>query len=399
MRFQVRYFDAAQAAVLDAELDAADEPTLRAQWTRGRLLAVKPLGGGAVSSAKPRHGRLQVDAAQWCQELSTLLTAGMTVVEGVETLQAQARERGAPDALHQALLHHMQQGLSLSKAMQATGAFPDVLVAGVTASERASTLVSALRDYLRYAELLTQLRRQATSAAIYPTIVVLLGAGIGVFLLLYVIPRFSKMYANFHGTMSLTTEWLLVLSRVLQNHLPVVLSTLLAVSAGLAWAWQRGWVADGAAAFVEGIGPLRRQWDHFRLAKLYHSLALMFRGGYTLDEALGVCEQLGLGHRLASGIGQARRSLSQGRAASRSLADGGLTDGVSARLLAVGERTGSFDVILQTIAERHAQAFTLFLDRATRIVEPVLLLGVALVVGGIVVMMYMPIFDMANGVR
>ena len=79
--------------------------------------------------------------------------------------------------------------------------------------------------------------------------------------------------------------------------------------------------------------------------------------------------------------------------------EAGLTDTVSERLLAVGERSGGFDAVLQTIADRHATAFATFVERATRIVEPLLLLVVALVVGGIVVMMYMPIFDIANGVR
>ena len=76
----------------------------------------------------------------------------------------------------------------------------------------------------------------------------------------------------------------------------------------------------------------------------------------------------------------------------------GLTQTVSERLIAVGERTGGFDAVLQTIADRHAQAFATFVERATRIVEPLLLLLVALVVGGVVVMMYMPIFDMAGSI-
>src|SRR2546421_687356 len=82
------------------------------------------------------------------------------------------------------------------------GVFPEVLVASVTASERTSTLADALEDYLRYDELLQRLRRQAVSAAIYPAVVVGLGAVIAMFLLVFVIPRFSRMYVDFHGTVS-----------------------------------------------------------------------------------------------------------------------------------------------------------------------------------------------------
>jgi general secretion pathway protein F len=164
-------------------------------------------------------------------------------------------------------------------------------------------------------------------------------------------------------------------------------------------AWRRGVVQSRLGGWIHRVGPLDRQWRHFRLAKLYQSLALMFKGGYTLDEALAVCEGLELGDDVADGLRRARHALGLGRAVSSAFEDAGLTETVSQRLLAVGERTGNFDSVLQTIADRHAEAFTTFIERATRIVEPLLLLVVALVVGGIVVMMYMPVFDIANGVR
>ncbi len=122
----------------------------------------------------------------------------------------------------------------------------------------------------------------------------------------------------------------------------------------------------------------------------------MVRGGYTVDEALAVGEALELGRRLQSQLQQTRQDIARGRAASVAFATAGLTEPVTERLLAVGERTGAFDAVLRTIADRHAERFATFVERATRLVEPLLLLLVALVVGGIVVMMYMPIFDMAN---
>jgi general secretion pathway protein F len=147
------------------------------------------------------------------------------------------------------------------------------------------------------------------------------------------------------------------------------------------------------------MGPLQRQLDQFRLAKLYHSLALMFRGGYALDDALGQCAALGLGDFMRQGVLAAQQALGRGQRVSTALADAGLTDTVTQRLLAVGERTGNFDRVLNTIAERHAARFSTFIERATRIVEPLLLLLVALVVGGIVVMMYMPVFDIASSIH
>jgi general secretion pathway protein F len=135
------------------------------------------------------------------------------------------------------------------------------------------------------------------------------------------------------------------------------------------------------------------------MAKLYQCLALMVRGGYPLDDALSHCSNLGLGARPVQAVAAARADLARGLGISIALTKAGLTDDTSRRLLAVGERTGNFDRILQVVSERHVAAFSTFVERASRLLEPVLLLIVALVVGGIVVAMYMPIFDMASSVR
>lgn len=280
--------------------------------------------------------------------------------------------------------------------MRATGAFPAVLVAGVTASERTSTLVEALDDYLRYDEMLQRLRRQAVGAAIYPAMVGVVGLAISIFLLVFVIPRFSRIYVDFRGDVSTATHAILWLSQVIAQALPILLAVA-AVAAALAIrAWRRGALQAQAAAIAERVPLLRAHWDHFRFAKLYQALALMFRGGYTFDEALASCSQLDLGPRIAAGLQRAVHDVELGKAPSTALLGAGLADLVAMRLLGVGERTGEFSAILQTIADRHATAFETFIQRASRLLEPLLLLLVALVVGGIVVLMYMPIFDIAG---
>ena len=395
--FDIRYFDPARAAVTEERAEAESEAALRAQWA-GAGRVVLGVRARAHRAAPLTRRSAAFDIGWWCRELGTLLKAGMTVVEALETLDAQSRG-SAREPVHAQLLRSLREGQSLSRAMHGSGVFPAVLIASVTASERTSTLTSALEDFLRYDEMLERLKRQVLSAAIYPAVVVSLGILISLFLLLYVIPRFSRMYVDLRGTMSVPTQLLMLVSRVLQERLPLVIGALVAVGLVGVWAWRQGYALAAAVRIVEGIGPLRRQWDHFRHAKLYQSLALMFRGGYTLDEALAVCEGMGLGPAALRSVARARNELARGRSVAAAFGDAGLTDTVSERLLAVGERSGGFAAVLQTIADRHATAFATFVERATRIVEPLLLLVVALVVGGIVVMMYMPIFDIANGVR
>jgi general secretion pathway protein F len=393
MRFSVRHVPAGAAEVRADTLEAASDAELRQRLVSAGsvVLEVRRVDGAALM---PRAAHM--DIAWWCRELETLLRAGMTAVEAIETLAA-GQHDVQRDRVHADLLRALREGASLSRAMRAAGVFPQVLVAGVTASERTSTLADALRDYLRYDDMLQRLRRQAVSAALYPAMVVGLGAAVSVFLLLYVIPRFTRMYDGLHGRLSPATEAVLWLSSLLRDLWPLALVLLAAGAAVCVAAWRSGRLAAWAESLLEAVGPLRRQWDHFRLAKLYQSLALLFRGGYTFDEALLVCREIRLGARIESGIALAREHIARGKPASAAMAAAGLTELTTQRLLAVGERTGSFEAVLQTIADRHAQVFSTFVERATRIVEPVLLLAVALVVGGLVVMMYMPIFDIAGG--
>lgn len=404
MQFQVRLFDPATSAVHEDTLEASSSADLGAEVSRlGQvLLSAKPLSTARWRPSPSPASSGKLDVAWWCRELRTLLSAGMTIVEAIETLNAQSMGAvlgRARTELHAALVDKLRQGQSLSVAMQSTGMFPPVLVAGVRASERTSSLIEALDDFLRYHEMLDRLRKQVVSAAIYPAVVVGLGAAITLFLLLFVMPRFSRMYADLHGPMSTATSLLVALSGLLNQHGSEVLGMVLLLGLGTVWAWRRGHIVRLAASAARSIGPLQRQLDEFRLAKLFHSLALMFRGGYALDGALEQCADLGLGDRLRAGVQAARLALKRGQRVSVAFEEAGLTDVVTRRLLAVGERTGNFDRVLQTIAERHASNFSTFVERATRTVEPLLLLMVALVVGGVVVMMYMPVFDIASSIH
>jgi len=394
MRFLVRHVQSGASSVTQETLDAATEADLRQRLLAAGsvVLDLRTSGGAGLAAVSAAF-----DVAWWCRELETLIRAGMTAVEAIETLAAGSQD-GTRAQVHGALLKSLREGATLSRAMRATAVFPEVLVAGVTASERTSTLAEALRDFLRYDEMLQRLRRQAVSAAMYPALVVSLGGLISLFLLLYVIPKFSRLYGDGHRALSPATEFVLWLSASLEGQWAWLLALLVAAGVAATAAWRAGHMTRYGARLVDAVSPLRRQWDQFRLAKLYQSLALLVRGGYNFDEALQVCGGLQLGPRMINSVAHARQAIARGKAASTAMAAAGLTDITSERLLAVGERTGAFGNVLQAIADRHATTFTTFIERATRILEPLLLLAVALVVGALVVLMYMPIFDIAGGI-
>lgn len=396
MKFTVRHIAPSQPGMVTESIMESDSDAALRQMLAAQGHVVLDIVGRKTD--RPATALLQgFDVSWWCRELRTLLKAGMTVVEAIETLHAQ-KAKGQRGQVHEDLLKYLRQGQALSKAMQTSSVFPEVLVASVMASERTSTLVSALDDYLVHDEMIQRMKRQAVSAAIYPGVVLTLGVAISLFLLLYVVPRFSRMYEDVQGAASLPTRILLAISHGVEQGWMWIALAAAALLTLLTWAWREGHVLRAAMGAAARIAPLQRQLDQFRLAKLYQSLALMFKGGYTLDEAMALCERLDLGSGFTARLRQARILIAQGKPVASSLSQAGLTEVVTERLLSVGERTGGFDAVLQTIANRHAENFATFMERATRIVEPLMLLLVALMVGGIVVLMYMPIFDIAASI-
>lgn len=396
MKFKVRFLASSQAQqVQEQVMDGNSAAELTSQLQRKGHVVLSVAAQSAMLAWPVDTQRL--DVAWWCRELRTLIKAGMTVVEAIETMHMHV-SGGERERVHAQLLQALQQGQALSKAMQTCQVFPEVLVASVMASERTSTLETALNDYLTHDDMIQRMKRQAISAAIYPSMVMTLGVCISLFLLLYVVPRFSRMYEDVQGSASWPTQVLLWISHGVQRGWPVLVLAGVCLVVLLVWAVRQGHAQQCLLGMAYRIKPLKRQLEQFRLAKFYQSMALMFRGGYTVDEAMAMCERLALGKGFSRRLAQARQAIVQGKPVAISLADAGLTEPTTERLLTVGERTGGFDAVLQTIANRHAEQFATFMERTTRIVEPLMLLLVALMVGGIVVLMYMPIFDIASSI-
>ncbi|MBC7379353.1 MAG: type II secretion system F family protein, partial [Burkholderiaceae bacterium] len=293
----------------------------------------------------------------------------------------------------------LQEGQSLSDALAGLHEAPPVLIAAVRAGERTSNLAEALDEYLRFDELLQRLRRKVVSAAIYPALVTGLGIFITVFLLIVVMPGFARMYQNLRGKAGGLTGWLIELSLWVNAHRTATLAVVLAAAAAGIWALRSAWAPRLLARGAVVVPWLRARIHDFQLAMLYQSLALLLKGGYPMVEALEIAGRSSLGSQVGAALVRARASIMQGSRVSQALMAAGLCDEVGRRLMAAAERNGEFPRAAEVVAQMHGERFELFVERLTRIVEPALLLAVAVMVGGIVVAMYLPVFDMATRLR
>lgn len=387
-----RCFDPRSLAVAERVLDVPDEVAARTLLAGDglELLSCKPL------RLKPLQR--QAPVAVLCRELRSLVGAGLSVVEALEALsEASARQAGG--GLHDALLQRLRAGRSLSAAMADVGGFPQLLVASVQASERTSNLPQALDAYLQFDDAVTRLRRRVVSAAMYPAIVTALGTLIAVFLLWIVLPRFAALYAQMGQGAGSVTRGLVALSRMLRDA-PWLMPMLVgAIAASSLWLRRNGRWQRPLDVLSRRVPWLRQARRDFELARQFEALSLLVRGGYSIPESVALCTRLSGSALTQGGLERARQAVETGQSVSRAFSAAGMTDAITERLLRAGERGGDFAAVLQAIASRHAAAFETFVERATRLVEPLLLLVVALVIGGMVIMLYMPIFDIASTVR
>lgn len=396
MQYTVRCVSPQEMVVREQLLQAIDERALRDSLTAQGVvvLDVQPSKSAAV---EPAHDRAAYSL--FCREVRTLIRAGMTVVEAVDTLAARNGNAQRPPGLVDALRDGLQQGQSLSSALTALDSAPAVLVAAVRAGERTSNLAESLDDYLRFDELVQRLRGKVISAAIYPALVTALGVGITLFLLMVVMPSFARMYQNLRARSGSLSAWIIDLSQWVNEHRAVSLALLAALALALVWGIRTGAVARSAMRVAVSIPWMRSRIEDFQLTMMYQALALLLRGGYSMTQAMEVAGQAALGPHLGPALHAARAKVVEGSLVSHALSSERLCDEVDRRLMAAAERNGDFHIAAEVVARIHGERFELFVERMTRIVEPVLLLGVAVMVGGVVVGMYLPVFDMATRLR
>lgn len=397
MQFLVRSIITGQTAVQQQQFSGADESALRSQLQASghTVLSVQPVKAAPWAFKK----RYRHQFPLFCKEVRTLIRAGMTVVEAVDTLSQRGSAAGQQVNLAGALLARLEQGQALSTALQGLQDTPPVLVAAVRAGERTSNLAEALDDYLRFDSLVEQLRRKVVSASIYPALVTVLGLGISLFLLMVVMPNFARMYQSLRGKATGSTALMIDFSQYLTTHRPEVFVGLAALCALGVWWVQSGLAKQAAFNAARAVPWLRKRVEDFQLAMMYQALALLLKGGYAMTQAMEVAGQSALSAHLCAALLRARTKIEQGSSVAQSMADAGLCDEIDRRLMAAAERNGDFYMAADVVSRMHGERFELFVERVTRIVEPVLLLLVALIVGSLVVMMYLPVFDMATRLR
>jgi general secretion pathway protein F len=395
MRYLVKAFRPADG-VSTFELDAADRGSARRQAeSRGyRVVSIAaPAGRGLSALAAPRFS-----VPLFCQELLSLLEAGMGLAEAVAAL---ARKAGGAHRPLGPLHRLLGEGQAFSRALEGLpDVFPALLVATVKSAERTGNLNEALRRYLAYHRQLNAVRDKMLAASVYPALLLVVGLLVVLFLLGYVVPRFAKVFDDVGG------DSLPALSRALMQWGQLVGGNAgafaLAAAAGfigLAYALGRPSLRAAIVRRLWQLPLLGEQLRTYQLARFTRTVAMLLKGGVPLATALDMTGSLLPQPALQAGLITARRMVREGRAVSDAFGANGLSTEVGTRLLVVGERSGELGEMMERIAVFYDEQVARAVDWASRLFEPVLMVVIGFLIGGIVILMYLPIFELASSLQ
>jgi general secretion pathway protein F len=330
--------------------------------------------------------------------LLVLIDAGLPLTEALDGLAEKERSAAVRSVIVQ-ICADLREGQTLSTAMRRYPAiFPPIYVATVRASETTGDLSNALARYVAYQSKLDLVRDKVSSASIYPLLLIGVGGLVCLFLMFYVVPSFTRIYEDLGSNLPIFSVWLLEWGKLLEAHGMLVLSTLAGIVVAVFYALKspasRQWL-DRRLWQVPAIGDRIRT---YHLARFYRMVGMLLRGGTPIVTALNMASGL-LHPVLRAPLGEATRSISEGRSISQSLDQVRLTTPVALRMLAIGERSGAMGDMMERIAVFHDEEVARWVDRFMRLFEPILMAVIGLIIGAIVILMYLPIFELAGSIQ
>lgn len=327
-----------------------------------------------------------------------LLDAGIPLYESLMTLREKEESTAVAEVLA-TLTQALSQGKTLAQAMRLQPeAFSALLIASIEASSRTGQTSQALRQHAAYLAWLGGLRDKLVSAAIYPAI--LIGASFLVitFLTVFVVPRFADIYEGMGGELPWLSGLLLRAGKAVGAHPWLVLAALVGlVAAGVA-AWRAPAVRAAVSARLWQMPVVGPRLRLIELATLYRTLGLLLQAGVAVVPALEASLDL-VGPSLRGLMRQATRRVKEGTRLSDALHQNQLTTPVSLRMMRVGEQTGELGPMLERAATFYDEELARFTDWVGKVVSPVLMLVMGVLIGGIVVLMYLPIFQVAEQIQ
>ena len=399
MEFRCR-LASANGEVVEGVYAAESESRLRHEFDEKGLfvLSLRPRGAiGGLSVQLPQRRAVNTrEILVFNQELATLLKAGMPLVQSLDLLKRRVESpvfRCVLDDVHEIV----RSGNAMSDAFAAhEGLFPRVYTASLLAGERSGNLDAVLRRYVEYTKIIATVKRKTVSALVYPAILITLALVLVSNIVLKVVPAFSDFYTSFGANLPLATRVIMGVSEFVRTQF-VPLIVIVGVTAALAIGWVRRPGQKGRLHhLILGIPMLGQVARKFATSQMSRTLATLLGGGLPLVNALDIAAH-SIGNQYMAGQLQiVSTRVREGESLAAALEARHAFPEVAVKMAEVGESTGALQDMLNTVADFYDEEIATNMERFVTLVEPVLLVVMGIVIAGLLLALYMPLFQLSS---
>ena len=385
--------------VKKGEMDVADELVARTTLRRQgfKSIAVKQKPKDLLENIPFLQGGVdEKNVVVFCRIFSTMIDAGLPLIQCLSIL-AEQEENKAFSKILRTIKEDIEGGTSLTDSLKKhPKVFDDLFVNLIAAGEAGGILDVVLQRLSAYLENAMRLKAAVKSAMTYPITVLCIAAGVVTLLLLKVIPTFQKMFADMGGELPGPTAMVVGMSEFMQNYWWVLGIIVAAILIGLKafYKTEKGhWTIDALMLKAPLIGNVLRK---VAVAKFTRTLATMMSSGVPILEGLNIVSKTAGNVVIEAAVVKTRQAISEGQSIAEPLSASGVFPPMVVQMIAVGEATGALDIMLNKIADFYDDEVDAAVKGMTAMIEPIMMVFLGGVCGGMIIAMYLPIFKMAS---
>ena len=389
--------------IIEGVYVADSEDRLRREFEDKGLyvLGIRRAGRLAVGSiALPSRSSIATrEFLVFNQEMATLLKAGMPLVQSLDILRRRVTNPVFKSVLND-VFDRVRAGSSLSESFEAHGKmFPGVYTASLLAGEKSGNLEQVIRRYVAYVKVVESVRRKTISALIYPAVLLALSLIVVSILMLRVVPQFSGYYEQFGSELPLSTRVIVAFSNYATTYFGIFVLVVTSTAVAI-WLWLKRpgnrELVDRWILRIPMLGGVARK---FSTSQASRTLATLLGGGIPLVNAIDVSARSIKNRYMARELQRASQQVREGRALAAALGDSGEFPDVALKMVEVGEQTGALQEMLNSLADFYDEEIETNLDRFVTLVEPILLIIMGIIIAGLLLALYMPLFNLSNALR
>ncbi|MDB5957059.1 type II secretion system F family protein [Ramlibacter sp.] len=398
MQYQIKAFQGGRGIVqMTVDAGTAESARQVAEHQGMRVLTVAPARKlSALGASLGRRRKFPL--VLFSQELATLVNAGLSLITALESLAEKEQDATTRKVLTQ-LVRLLYEGKSFSSSLsQFPEIFPDLYVALVQSSEKTGAVSSGLTRYVAYRTRIDMLTQKIVGASVYPILLLVVGGGVLLFLIGYVVPRFSQVFGDMGTRLPWLSRALMQLGHLIHENFGPILVGIVLFFAALFGLWQMVAVRQAVGRTIAALPGVRDRVFLYHVTRLYRSLGILMQSGIPILTAIGMARGL-VGARMAQLLDLAAQRVREGQPLSQAFEMNHLSTPVALRMLHAGEQAGNLGAMMERTADFYDEEMGRWIDWFVRLFEPLLMVFVGGVIGVVVVLMYMPIFELAGSIK